>query len=136
PNARGRRRRRLALLGCAAAGAATQFGAPAVSAQDAGFAVTSERTCDVVIRYRTRCSFHRSSPQMNWADWCLEPLQQVEVIAVWVLEADHARPPRLILGRTTEHDTGLAQLAVERVDIADDEADMVDARRVAEQAEL
>src|SRR5262249_7859804 len=68
--------------------------------------------------------------------WLLQPLEQVEVVAVGVLEADHARTPGLVRGRATEDHADPAQRGVERVDIADREADVIDARRIAEEAEL
>src|SRR5262249_6263924 len=66
----------------------------------------------------------------------LEPLQKVEVVTVRILQADHARAPRLILGRPRQHHAGLAKLGIERVNVGHREADMIDTGRIAEQTKL
>src|SRR5262245_10514702 len=66
----------------------------------------------------------------------LEPLQKVQVVAVRILQADHARAPRPILGWPRQHHAGLAKLGIERVDVGHREADMIDTGRIAEQTRL
>src|SRR6516162_9286389 len=66
----------------------------------------------------------------------LKSLQKVKVVAVRVLQADHARAPGLILWRSRERHASLAKLGIKRVDVGYREADMVDPGRIAEQAEL
>src|SRR6516164_11579347 len=68
--------------------------------------------------------------------YLLKSLQKVKVVAVRVLQADHARAPGLILWRSRECHASLAKLGIKRVDVGYREADMVDPGRIAEQAEL
>src|SRR6516225_10449713 len=68
--------------------------------------------------------------------YLLKSLQKVEVVAVRVLQADHARAPGLILWRSRERHASLAKLGIKRVDVGYCEADMIDPGRIAEQAEL
>jgi hypothetical protein len=55
----------------------------------------------------------------------LKSLQKVKVVAVRVLQADHARAPGLILWRSRECHASRAKLGIKRVDVGYREADMV-----------
>jgi Integrase core domain len=66
----------------------------------------------------------------------LQLLQQIEVIAIWILQTDHARAPGLILGWTLERHSSLAQSGIERIDVRDRKADVIDARGVPGQPEI
>src|SRR5215813_3266543 len=66
----------------------------------------------------------------------LEPLQQVQVVTIRVLETDHAGAPGLVLRRTVEPHASRPQPRIQHINICHRQADMIDARWIAEQAQL
>jgi len=66
----------------------------------------------------------------------LELLQEVEVVTVRVLQADHAGAPRLILRLSIERHARFSQSRVVAVDVGDRKANVIDARSIFEQPEF
>src|SRR5215510_1016982 len=66
----------------------------------------------------------------------LESLQKVQVVTIRVFETDHTGAPGLVLRRIIELHTSLSQCRIQRINICHGQADVIDARWIAEQAQL
>src|SRR5262245_42658469 len=91
--------------------------------------------CLGIDRTLEACAQSALSPK---ADMCalpaLDSLQQVQVVTIRVLETDHAGTPGLVLRRIVELHASRSQRRIECINIRHGQADVIDARRIAEQA--
>jgi len=96
-----------------------------VAKRNVRFTPKSDIKCDIV-----ECPLWANSGRFT----ALNSLQQVQVVTIRVFETDHTGTPGLVLRRIVELHASRSQRRIECINIRHGQADVIDARWIAEQA--